>query len=203
MHGILRIMIALLVVGVPVIWLPTVAAGAMVQGDRVVSTALGPVADNDDPEDLCGSSNPRKQKKCRYNGWDNGDWNENGNDNDNNNNNNAAQATGPGGVSVELWRSTETPSPNSPIMLAVKGDGAPIERVSWWSTGPTADNPTGDDMAHFGEQGYDCVGARPCAWSWTVVPRHNGYYAVYAKVRDTAGNEVVTSWLFTAGQAPR
>ena len=43
----------------------------------------GPANGNrDDPDDLCGSGNPRKQKKCHYNGWDiKRNTNDNGNDN--------------------------------------------------------------------------------------------------------------------------
>ena len=60
------------------------------------------------------------------------------------------------------------------------------------------DDPAGGDMAHLGELAYDCAGAVPCAYSWTVTPRYDGYYAVYARVRDTSGNEAEVVWKFTA-----
>jgi hypothetical protein len=204
MRGIWRVVIALLLVGAPALWLPTFAVDAAGNAPSSGTTAQ---INNDDPEELCTSGNPRKQKKCRYNGWDNGNWpddNENGNDNDDGvvlTTNTVA--TTPSGLTVELWRSSETPDPNAPLVLVVHGDGASIARVSWWSTGPTADNPTGDDMAHFGEQGYDCGGVQPCEATWTVTPRHNGYYSVYARVRDVTGQEVEAVWRFTAGEPPQ
>lgn len=197
MGGFWRVIIAVLVVGIPIVWLPAVTPDVTAQVINPGSDMRGPLANDDDPEDLCGSSNPRKQKKCRYNGWDNDNWWDNDNQQ-----NKAEDAPPPPPVQVDMWRSTENPAPNVPLMVAVKGTGAPIARVSWWATGPTADNPTGDDMAHWGEQGYDCGGIQSCAWSWTVIPRHNGYYAVHAKVRDTTGNEVETVWEFTSGQPP-
>lgn len=208
MRGIWRLIVALLLVGAPAFWMPTFDVDAASELVSVGSVALGSAGiNNDDPEELCKSSNPRKQKKCKYNGWDNGNWRNVNNDNDDDTVATAPTSTSvastPNGLSVELWRSNEAPAPNTPLMLAVKGDGATIARVSWYSTGPTADNPTGDDMAHFGVLGYDCAGARPCSWNWTVTPRHNGYYSVYAKVRDTTGQEIETVWRFTAGEPPR
>jgi hypothetical protein len=99
---------------------------------------------------------------------------------------------------VSLWRSTETPVHDAPLMLAVRGEGAPIARVSWFATGPTAEKIFADDLAHLGELWYDCAGAQPCAWSWTVVPRHTGYYSVHARVHDTAGRVTEVAWQFTA-----
>ncbi|MCC7368469.1 MAG: hypothetical protein IT306_08605 [Chloroflexi bacterium] len=188
-------MAALLLLGAPVLLAPTgivMAAGDLaLQGASVLSPAAG--INNDDPDELCRSGNPRKQKKCRYNGWDNDNaWTTGGGPD--------ARSIGSArsGLTVELWRSNEWPKANSNLTLAVKGDQAPISQVSWRAVGPTADDPAGDDMAHRGEQTYDCAGAVPCAFAWNVVPRYSGYYAVYAKVRDTSGNEAELVWKFTA-----
>ena len=196
---------ALLVVG-PMVWLPVSATDAASittggsEGGQVV------LAKKDDPEDLCGSSNPRKQKKCKYNGWDNDNWNQNSNDNSSNNANgwnglgtdpalSGATATHDG-LAVELWKSTDAPALNAPLIVAVKGDGAQIARVWWWAEGPVFEHRHADDMAHLGEQAYDCAGAQPCAWSWSVFPRDAGTYVLHARVRDTAGREIQTDWRF-------
>jgi hypothetical protein len=195
MGWIWRAIIAALLVGGPAFLLPVAVTSAASSVRDAVSEVRGP-ANADDPEDLCGSANPRKQKKCKYNGWDNDNWN--GNDNDD------AQVAAPDlassvdGLRVTLWRSTETPVRNAPLMLAVRGEGAPIARVSWTATGPTAENIYGDDLAHLGELWYDCAGVQPCAWSWTVMPRHTGYYSVHARVQDTAGRQTEVVWQFTA-----
>ncbi len=204
MRGIWRVVIALLLVGAPAFWQPTFSVGAASDLVSVGTTAHGPAQiNNNDPEELCNSGNPRKQKKCRYNGWDNGNWPDDNDNDDAEVLTSTSVASTANGLTVELWRSNDSPDPNTPLTLSVKGDGASIARVSWWSTGPTADNPTGDDMAHFGEQGYDCSGVQPCASTWTVTPRHNGYYCVYARVRDITGQEIETVWRFTAGEPPR
>jgi hypothetical protein len=207
MRVVWRAVVALLVIVAPALWFSTIEVEGVNAADDLARSAGLAQINNDDPEELCKSPNPRKQKKCRYNGWGNGNWR----DLDNENENDApvamvpvtTVASTPSGLTVELSGSHDWPDPNTPLTISVKGDGAPIARVSWWSTGPTADNPTGDDMAHFGEQGFDCSGMRPCVSTWTVTPRHNGYYSVYARVRDISGQEIQTVWRFTAGEPPR
>jgi hypothetical protein len=199
---------ALLVVG-PMLWLPvsaTDAASMSVGATEDVQATLAKKGDNDEKEELCGSSNPRKQKKCRYNGWDNDNWNGNGNDNDDNGWNGAGtdpSLTGApvtqNGLTVELWKSADSPELNAPLMVAVKGDGAQIERVWWWAEGPVFEHRHLDDMAHIGEQSYNCAGAQPCAWSWNVVPRDAGTYVLHARIRDTSGRELQTDWRFSTG----
>lgn len=195
MQRLWRALAALLLLGAPVLVAPTGIASAASDLALEGATFLSPAAgiNNDDPDELCRSGNPRKQKKCRYNGWDNDNAWKTGSGPD-------ARSIGsaPSGLTVELWRSNESPKSNANLTLAVKGDQAPISQVSWRAVGPTADDPAGDDMAHRGEQTYDCAGAVPCAFSWNVVPRYSGYYAVYAKVRDTSGNEAELVWKFTA-----
>ena len=208
MRGIWRVVVALLLVGAPAFWMPTVDVDAASTRASAGLTAQGPAGiNNDDPEELCKSGNPRKQKKCKYNGWDNGNWRNVNNDNDGDMVAAApalfSGASTENGLTVQLWRSTDAPTPNFPLTLEVTGDGGAISAVSWRSTGPTADNPTGDDIGNYGELSHDCAGARPCVWTWTVTPRHNGYYSVYAKVRDTSGQEIETVWRFTAGEPPR
>jgi hypothetical protein len=194
-----RALVALLLIGGPAIWLPTHELDAAPQFEGAELVARGPAwGKKDDPDDLCGSSNPRKQKKCHFNGWDN--WNDNAHDNDN-----EVVATDPAtsgatitqdGLTVELWRSTENPVVNAPMALAVKGDGAAIERVWWWAEGPVYTGPYGDDLAFVGTMSYDCGGSQPCAWSWPAVTRYSGWYMLHARIRDTAGREVQTDWKF-------
>ena len=191
MRGIWRAVLALLLVVGPALWMPTtgVAAGSFGLGEAAVHGPASAI-NNDDPDELCRSGNPRKQKKCKYNGWDN--------DNRASGNDFRTLGSSASGLIVELWRSNDWPETNKPLTLAVKGDAAPIAQVSWRATGPTSDDPAGGDMAHVGELAYDCAGAVPCAYSWTVTPRYDGYYAVYARVRDTAGNEAEIVWKFTS-----
>jgi hypothetical protein len=199
---------ALLVVG-PMLWLPVAATDAASMSAGETGDVQAALAKKDDPEDLCGSSNPRKQKKCHYNGWDNDNWNQNGNDNHNDNSGDVDPWNGVGtdpwlaglpaahdGLTVELWKSTDSPALNAPLMVAVKGDGAQIARIWWWAEGPVYENRHADDMAHIGEQAFDCAGAQPCAWSWNVFPRDAGIYFLHARIRDTSGREVQTDWRF-------
>ena len=191
MRRIWRAVLALLLVVGPALWMPALGEAAT---DIALSetTVQGPAAgiNNNDPDELCRSGNPRKQKKCKYNGWDN--------DNRASGNDSRILATSPDGLVVELWRSNEWPERNKPLTLAVKGDASPIAQVAWRATGPTSDDPDGGDMAHLGEQTYDCSGAVPCAYAWTVTPRYDGHYTVYARVRDTFGGEAELTWTFTS-----
>src|SRR4051812_29553347 len=80
MNWLWRALVAIVLVGGPIFWLPATSTDAAFQPDANETAVRGPAADKkDDPDDLCGSANPRKQKKCHYNGWD---QNRNGNDND-------------------------------------------------------------------------------------------------------------------------
>lgn len=193
---------ALLLVG-PAIWLPVATDASTIAGD-VEDAQAAFFGKKDDPEDLCGSSNPRKQKKCHFNGWDNGNWNKNSNDNRSADSWNgvgtdptlAGGSVTRDGLTVELWKSADNPSLNAPLMVAVKGDGAQIARVWWWAEGPVYEHRHLDDMAHLGEQSYECGGQQPCAWSWNVFPRDVGTYVLHAKVRDVSGREVQTDWRF-------
>lgn len=202
-----RTVLATLLVSGPALWFSATETDAAPRFVAVATDVRGPVADNinnDDPDELCGSSNPRKQKKCRYNGWD---LNTNGNDNlpvvl-------ASDTTAPSetvtvdGLSVQLTRTAEPPTLNAPFVISVKGDGAAIERVFWWVEGPVQSGPFVDDLALTGTTSYDCAGAQPCAWSWPVVARYLGPYTLHASVRDTAGREVQTAWRFDPVEAPQ
>ena len=201
MSWVWRALIAVVLIGGPVLWLPAATTDAAAQPEAATTDLLGPAAGKkDDPDDLCGSGNPRKQKKCHYNGWD---LNENGNDND------AAyqvlsdiSATGArvsqDGLSVDLWRSTESPVITVPLVIAITADGAAIERVWWWAEGPVFTGPFVDDLAFVGQQVHECVGAQPCAWSWPVVTRYLGNYLLHARIRDASGREVQTDWKFSS-----
>lgn len=207
MRRIWRAFVAVLLVTGPLFWLPTTTTDAASGEGGGPQDSQAVYGKKDDPEDLCGSSNPRKQKKCRYNGWDNDNWWEN----DNNHNDNSHQdgwngvGTDPAmagisvineGLVVELWKSSDAPALNAPLIVAVKGDGAQIARVWWWAEGPVYEHLHQDDMAHIGEQAYDCVGAQPCAWSWSVFPRDAGTYVLHARIRDVNGRELQTDWRF-------
>lgn len=207
MSTIWRMALAALLVGGPAFWFSATETDAAPNFVAPVPTDVhGPLADNinnDDPDEVCGSSNPRKRKKCHYNGWD---LNTNGNDN-------AAvvlasDTTAPGvtvtvdGLTIELTRTADPPVLNAPFVVSVKGSGASIEKVSWWVEGPVPSGPLVDDLAFTGMQIYDCGGQQPCAWSWPVVARYLGPYMLHARVRDTNGREVQTDWKFDTVQAP-
>ena len=179
----------------------------------VPTDVRGPASDNinnKDPDELCRSSNPRKRKKCHYNGWE-------ASTNDNvapavvmsNTTTTVTAAAAPGntvtvdGLTVELNRTAEPPTMNAPFVVSVKGDGAAIAQVSWWVEGPVQSGPFVDDLALTGTATYDCAGQQPCAWSWPVVARYLGPYLLHAKVRDTNGREVQTDWRFDTVEAPK
>lgn len=205
MSGIWRVVIAVLLIGVPALLTPVLGVDAA--NDLAAHETSVRDSEREKAKEMCKSSNPRKQKKCHYNGWDNGNWRSlSDGDNDNEDEVVASTATPSmstastaGGLTVELVRSSEAPATNAPLNLTVKGSGGSVAVVSWRSTGPTADDPIGGDMAHLGELTFDCAGASPCSNSWTVTPRYPGYYAVYAKVRDATGAEAEVVWKFTAG----
>jgi hypothetical protein len=191
---------------VPAILAPTVGVDAANDLAFDQTAFFGPAADSqrEEAKQTCKSDNPRKQKKCHYNNWDNGNWRSLP---DNDNEDDAVALTPPGlvstaslpsGLTVEVWRSSDEPTANAPLTLTVKGSGGTVSQLVWRSTGPTFDDPLGGDMAHLGELTFDCAGAMPCSNSWTVTPRYAGFYAVYAKVRDAAGGEVEVVWKFTA-----
>ena len=206
MNWLWRALVAVVLVGGPALWLPATATNAAFQPGAPETTVLGPAAGSkDDPDDTCGNKfNPRKQKKCHFNGWD---LNQNGNGNDNGDEVMAdLLATGSrvtvDGLSVDLWRSTDRPVMNAPMSLAVTADGAAIERIWCWAEGPVYTGPFGDDLAFVGQMSHDCAGSQPCAWSWPVVTRYTGPYMLHARVRDTAGREVQTDWKFESFEKP-
>ena len=202
-----RLVVALILVGAPALWFSTHVTDAAPELAGPITGVRAPLSDNvndNDPDELCGSSNPRKQKKCHFNGWDNLNGNDNGNGTIL-----ASDSTAPGdvvtvdGLSVELSRTAEPPVLNTPFVVSVKGSGAPIERVSWWVEGPVHQGPYVDDLAFTGMANYECNGSQSCAWSWPVVARYLGPYMLHARVRDTAGREVQTDWKFETVEAPR
>jgi hypothetical protein len=196
-----RMIVAVILIAGPLVWLPVATIDAASPADSTDSVVMGPAAGKkDDPDDLCGSSNPRKQKKCHFNGWD---LNQNGNDNDNTYQVlSDVTATGArvtqNGLTIDLWRSTESPVITVPMVIAINADGAAIDRVWWWAEGPVFTGPFVDDLAFIGEQSHACGGTQPCAWSWPVVTRYLGNYMLHAKIRDTTGREVQTDWKFTS-----
>lgn len=208
MSVIARMLLAVLLLGGPALWFTATETDAAPHFSPVPTDVRGPLADNinnDDPDELCRSGNPRKRKKCHYNGWDlllN-------NSNDNAPVVLASNTTAPGetvtvdGLTVELTRTADPPTINAPFVVSVKGSGAPIERVFWWVEGPVPSGPFADDLAFTGTATYDCAGAQPCAWSWPVVARYLGPYMLHAKVRDTSGREVQTDWKFDTVEPPR
>lgn len=218
MHAVWRALLAALLLGGLGVGFSAPVSDASPQSFRPVSDVRGPVAEaglgdrvydvnDNDPDELCGSDNPRKQKKCRYNGWDN----LNQNDNDDQEMYQASvldpSATGArvtvDGLSVELWKSSESPVINTPLVIVVQGDGAAIERVSWWAEGPVYTGPYAEDLAFIGTQTYECAGVNPCVWTWPVTAKYVGTYMLHARVRDTAGREVQTDWKFETVESAR
>jgi len=197
MQWIWRVGFAALLIAGLALWLPTELANATGVSARPESVTRGPAADDDD-HSICYNGNPRKQKKCHYNGWDlDGVAPPVPTD---------ASATGAsisdGGLTIDLWRSTNQPSTNMPFLLALAGNGMPVERIWWWADGPDASAPPNDDLARIGVVSYDCGGATSCAQTWTLVPRNVGRYTVHARVHDTSGREVETVWAFWVSSSP-
>lgn len=206
MHWVWRAIVMVMLVGAPLTWLPASETDAAFQPDKSGVTVHGPAeVKKDDPDDLCGSGNPRKQKKCHRNGWD---LNRNNNDNDNDDDTAAIDPQMAGtpvtvdGLTVEVLRSSESPVINAPMALIVKGDGAAIERVWWWAEGPVYTGPFVDDLAFVGTMTFECSGSQPCAGTWQVVSRYLGSYMLHARIRDTAGREVQTDWKFETVEKP-
>lgn len=211
MNTIGRALVAAMLLGGLALLFAVPVTDAAPQAADVASAARGPLADNinnDDPDELCGSSNPRKRKKCHYNGWDLRRSRDNGNDNGHTMNLAAVDPSATGarvtvdGLSVELWKSSDTPVVNTPLIIVVKGEGAAIERVWWWAEGPVYTGPFADDLAFVGTQSYECGGAQPCAWTWPVTAKYLGPYMLHARVRDTSGREVQTDWKFETVETP-
>ena len=203
-----RLVLAMLLLGGTAAWFSTAVTEAAVLPERT-PTVRGPLAEinDNDPDELCRSGNPRKQKKCRYNGWQ-----ATTNDNDAATTVQASNVTAPtnaqaavatvDGLTIEVSRTAEQPVLNAPFVVSVKGEGASIERVWWWTTGPVESGPFVDDLALTGEQSYACSGQQPCAWSWPVVARYLGPYTLHAKVRDTSGREIQADWKFDTIEQP-
>ena len=202
MNMIWRTVLALLLVGGPSFWFSASETDAAPRLAAATTDVRGPAADNinnDDPDELCRSGNPRKRKKCHYNGWD-----QNANDNDRFPVVLASNTTATlDGLSVDLTRTADPPTLNGPFVISVTGNGAAIEKVFWWVEGPVQSGPFVDDLAMAGTMNYDCAGAQPCTWSWPVVARYLGSYTLHARVRDTSGREVQTDWKFDPVEAPR
>jgi hypothetical protein len=207
MSLIVRLVLAMILVGGPAIWFSMTVTEAAAQ-PSTVTEVRGPLTDinDNDPDEVCRSGNPRKQKKCHYNGWES-----RVNNNDNGSTVLASDSSVPlqaavasvDGLTLELSRTAEPPAMNSPFVVSLKGDGASIERVWWWTEGPVQSGPFVDDLAMLGEQSYSCSGAQPCSWSWPVVARYLGPYTLHAKVRDTAGREVQADWKFDTIEQPK
>ena len=115
MNWLWRALVAVVLVGGPILWLPATSTDAAPQPGAAEMAVRGPAnGSKDDPDDLChNTNNPRKLKKCHFNGWD---LNQNGNGNDNASGDQVLadlSATGAkvtqDGLSVDLWRSTESP----------------------------------------------------------------------------------------------
>src|SRR4051794_39333586 len=165
MTWIWRTLLAAVLAGSPALWFSMSVTDAVAQIGDVGVDVRGPAADinNDDPDEVCGSSNPRKRKKCHYNGWD---LNTNGNDNGNSIVLAPVESVTVDGLTVELVRTADPPAVNAPFVITVKGSGAAIERVWWWVEGPVQSGPFVDDLAFTGTMNHDCSGDQPCAWTW-------------------------------------
>jgi hypothetical protein len=223
MHWIWRALVAGLLLGGTIIWVPTMATAASTSSATAVRAPAGDNHDNDEKDENDNHiendnhvENDNQAENDNH-GEENDNWVENDNHVDNGNlndnasdnwNDNDSGATGTpvdqgntgaqvnvDGLTVDLWRSTDYPVVNTPFQLAVTGNGAPIERVWIWAEGPSGDaGPAGDDFAVAGELSHNCGGAQPCAQNWQVVARNVGYYNIHARVRDTSGREVQTDW---------
>ncbi|MCC7369914.1 MAG: hypothetical protein IT306_15910 [Chloroflexi bacterium] len=216
MHTLVRALIVALLIGGSVFWVPTAATIAATPfGDGSSSVRSPALADNDDNNDD-DDNNEDDDNAADDNGNDNASSDDNGNDNYSDNDNDVSTSPSSdvptdtssvganvqnGDLTIELWRSDERPVYNRSFMIAVKGDGAPIERVWWWAEGPGGNG--GDDLAHIGVQSFDCGGSQPCNPNWTVVARNVGFYNIHARVRDTSGREVQTDWYVLVSENPR
>ena len=206
MNMIWRTVLAALLIGGPAFWFSATETDAATQFAAPATDARGPLADNinnDDPDEVCGSSNPRKRKKCHYNGWD---QNTNGNDNDADRaglEHDGARRDRHGGRPDRRAEPDGRPAgAERAVRLEHQGERRRDREsiVVGRRAGPSG--PFVDDLAFAGMQTYDCAGAQPCAWSWPVVARYLGPYMLHARVRDTNGREVQTDWKFDTVQAP-
>lgn len=211
MQTTIRALIAALLIGGSMFWVPTAATLASSPFGDATAVRGPALADNDNNGGGDNGDEDNADNTSEDNTSD-----DNGNDNASDNDNDVSTApstnvpTDPSGIganvqngdlTVELWRSDERPVLNRAFMISVTGNGAPIERVWWWAEGPGSAG--GDDLAHIGVQSYDCGGAQPCAQNWTIVPRNVGFYNIHARVRDTSGREVQTDWYVLASENPR
>jgi hypothetical protein len=230
MNWIWRALVAGLLLGGTIFWVPAMSTAASGPYAAAGSTVRGPATqdnneDDNDADDNTEDDNSEDNKESdNENINDNVDDNENLNDNasDNENDNDTNEpSVNPGGsnvtgdpsnagmqvqngdLTVDLWRSNDHPVANTPFQMGVTGSGAPIERVWIWAESPGGENPQGDDFALAGEHSFTCNGANPCTQNWNFIARNVGYYNIHARVRDTSGREVQTDWFVLFSSNPR
>lgn len=216
MHWIWRALVAGLLLGGAIFWVPAMSTNAATPFGNATNLAVyGPAAqdndedDNDEDNDQADDNNDNDDGNNNDNdtAGDNGNTNGNANDNDDPAptptptpvpGSPVSQGNGEiitnGDLQIELFRSRVDPIVNNSFQIGVIGSGTPIERIWWWADNPGGNG--GDDFGHAGEVGQDCGGASPCSGNWTIVGRNVGWYTIHAKVRATDGREVQTDWHF-------
>jgi hypothetical protein len=170
MNGMWRALVAGLLLGGMALWLPSTALqAASVPGTDGIAV-YAPAASNDN--DPCLSGNPRKHKKCNFNG---GVPNPGGDPSQN------------GDLKVELWLSANHVAANVPFTITVTGSGTPIDQVWWWTDQASltpSDSPTNPGTVVQG-----CGGTNPCVLAANLIARGPGWYNFHGRVRDTSGRE--------------
>lgn len=208
MRTLWRLLVMGLLLGSMTLVLPHVVGTAAARMEPGPVVVRGPAADNGAQDNGSDVDNDNDQD-------DNDNWsawadNDNG-DNDNAVVNQPSVPTDPnqggqqvqsGSLTIDLWHSADHPVAGTPFRISITGSGAPIDRIWWWASGPGG-GVSGDDMSLKGFQVFECGGADPCTQSWPVVANGATWYTLYARARDTSGNEVETAWHFLASSNPR
>jgi hypothetical protein len=139
----------------------------------------GPAAqDNDNLAEECSSSNPRKQKKCNYDG---------GTPYQNDNGDNGGGTPAPvGGISV----SNANPGDGETVSFTVNVSGNDLNQVWWWVTGYSADDNDNDSSLTDGSTHFaDCNGQSTCSQTATIPTGAPGTLTIHAVANDHEGRQ--------------
>jgi hypothetical protein len=162
MNGLWRALVAGLILAGTAFWLQSTALPVAGAPSMDGISVYAPAASNDN--DPCLSDNPRKQKKCNFNGGVpavSGDPSQNGD------------------LRVAVWTSREKPFLNAPTTVTSTGSGTPLDSVWIWVDGPAGT---------LGPVVVPCNGATTCVAELSFVPVVGGY-GIHGRARDTSGRE--------------
>lgn len=226
MHWIWRALVAGLLLGGTIFWVPAMSTDAAAPYGASSSAVHGPATQDNDEGDNNDDSddNNEDNDQADDDNSDNDDGANNDNDTADDNGNNNGNANDNDAPAPAPTAAPAPGQPGSPVSqghgeIITNGDlqvelfrsrtdpivNTPFQIGVIGSGTPIervwwwADNPGGnggDDFGHAGEIGQNCGGAQPCSGNWTIVGRNVGWYTIHAKVRAVDGREVQTDWLF-------